>query len=80
MADAAMQTLLDIGGQGNGLIIRRRVNAGLNTSYYVAGDYWNFHNGGSNSCGYRAGWVDVLESDSDGNKVQRIRDVLGGFL
>lgn len=81
MADPALQVLLDPGGMGNGLIIRRRYDTpdGLTASYYVTG-MWADSASSTQSQGYRAGWVDINIGNTDSQKATRIRGVLGGSL
>lgn len=63
MPDTALHAQLNP-AHGNGVVVLRRVDAGLRSHYYVVPNQ-----------GYsgRARWVDVLTSDTDNNKETSIR-------
>lgn len=69
MADPALQALLDPDGNGNGIMIERRVDAGTLSSYYVV------PSSGSAFAG-RARWVNVTAADTDAQKNTAIRAAL----
>lgn len=67
MADPALQALLDPDGNGTGIMITRRVDAGSNSSYYVVPCIPNYG---------RSRWVDVVTAASDATKNTNIRAAL----
>lgn len=67
MADTALQLLLDPDNNGIGIMIQRRIDAGLNSSYYVVPVVPNYG---------RSRWVDVLTAATDATKNTNIRAAL----
>jgi hypothetical protein len=67
MADATLQSQLDPSGQGRGIMLQRRVDAGLKSNYYAVPVVTN--------AGH-ARWVEVTTSDSDNTKETAIRAAL----
>ena len=67
MADPALQALLDPDGNGTGIMITRRVDAGSNSSYYVVPCIPNYG---------RSRWVDVVTANTDAQKNTSIRAAL----
>ena len=65
MADPALQLLLDPApSTGAGIQIRRRVDAGANSSYYCVGQVTGVG---------KALWVDVVTANTDAQKNTSIR-------
>lgn len=67
MADPTLQSQLDPSGNGTGIMIVRRVDAGLLSSYYVVPCV--------PLCG-RSRWVNVTTTDTDNQKETAIRAAL----
>lgn len=67
MADATLQSQLDPTGNGTGVMIQRRVDAGTKSHYYVVPtvDYAG-----------HARWVEVTTADTDNQKETAIRAAL----
>ena len=67
MADPALQALLDPDGTGNGIMIQRRVDSGVLSSYYVVPQA---------TLSGHARWVDVTTANTDAQKNTAIRAAL----
>jgi hypothetical protein len=67
MADADLQALLDPSGNGRGVHIVRRIDAGSLSSYYVVPNV---------TLAGRARWVNVTTGDTDEQKDTAIRAAL----
>lgn len=67
MSDITLQSQLDPSGNGRGIQIVRRIDAGLLSSYYVVPCITNAG---------RARWVNVTTSDTDNQKETAIRAAL----
>ena len=67
MADATLQAQLDPSGNGQGIMIRRRVDVGTKSQYYVVPTQ-----------GYagHARWVEVTTANTDNQKETAIRAAL----
>lgn len=67
MADPTLQSQLDPTGNGQGIMLRRRVDSGLKSNYYAVPTQ-----------GYagHSRWVEVTTSDSDNTKETAIRAAL----
>jgi hypothetical protein len=64
MTDVTLQSQLDPAGNGRGIQILRRVDAGLLSSYYVCPCV---------TLAGRARWVNVTEAETDNQKETAIR-------
>jgi len=69
MADPALQALLDPDGNGNGIMIERRVDSGdgVKANYYVVPAV---------TFGGRARWIETTAANSDAQKNTAIRAAL----
>lgn len=67
MSDPTLQSQLDPSGQGRGIMLLRRVDAGLKSNYYCVPVVTN--------AGHSR-WVEVTTSDTDNQKETAIRAAL----
>lgn len=67
MADPTLQSQLDPDGQGRGIMLIRRVDAGLKSNYYCIPVVTNHGH---------SRWVEVTTTDTDNQKETAIRAAL----